>query len=63
MIHFILVASMIALVWAVFILPLVRILQRMGLSGWWVPLGLLTMPISFWVLAHVRWPAVDGKSN
>jgi hypothetical protein len=46
---------------AVTIPPAVRILRRLGYSGWWAivaPISPLNL-IGIWVLAYVRWPAVD----
>jgi uncharacterized membrane protein YhaH (DUF805 family) len=43
--------------------PFVRILHRMGRSGWWILL-FFTGPgflIGIWVLAYTRWPAIDGS--
>ncbi|KVL97451.1 hypothetical protein [Burkholderia stagnalis] len=48
---------------AICIYPYVRIVRRIGHSGWWV----LTMAvpilnfIMLWVFAFVRWPAVDDQ--
>jgi hypothetical protein len=44
-----------------FFLPIVRIVQRMGHSGWW-SLLVFVPPLSvvgLWVLAYGRWPALD----
>jgi hypothetical protein len=43
--------------------PIIRIIQRIGYSGWWVllffvPLGNV---IGLWILAYGRWPAVPSK--
>jgi hypothetical protein len=47
---------------AVLIFPCMRIVQRTGHSGWWTLL--LFVPIigvfAPWILAYIRWPAVDG---
>jgi hypothetical protein len=56
----IIIIVIITSVLVVFFWSWVRILHRMGLSGWWV----LTMglwPIMLPILATCRWPAVDGK--
>lgn len=46
------------------LIPIYRILRRMGFNGWlcvlaFVPLANL---VTVWVLAYVRWPAVPEKS-
>lgn len=41
--------------------PLVRIMHRIGRSGWWT-LFVVTGPgliIGLWLLAYCRWPAFD----
>jgi hypothetical protein len=43
----------VAVIWFV-----VRILNRLGLSGWW-SLMLLFWPLGLGLLAFCRWPAVD----
>lgn len=40
----------------------VRILHRMGLSGWWILLMGL-WPIMLPILATCRWPAFEPKSK
>lgn len=55
---------MMLILMALFLVPVWRILKRTGHSGWWsliifIPLVNL---IGFWLLAYVKWPAVDGKS-
>jgi hypothetical protein len=45
-----------------FVWSWVRILHRMGWSGWWIlPMGL--WPIMLPILATCRWPARDEESN
>ncbi len=54
----------IALLWAVFF-PLIKILRRLGLSGWW-SLMLLAGPFWFvglWLLAYCKWPAADRAAS
>ncbi len=38
---------------------LVRILHRMGFSGWW-SLMIFLWPVGLVLLAFSRWPSVDG---
>jgi uncharacterized SAM-binding protein YcdF (DUF218 family) len=47
------------------IFPIRRILQRMGLSGWWCLLVFISLGNLFalWVLAFVRWPTVDKQQT
>ena len=41
---------------------IVRILRRMGFSGWW-SLMLFIWPVGLGLLAFKRWPAMDKNSN
>jgi predicted ABC-type exoprotein transport system permease subunit len=51
---------------AIFVLafPLVRILRRLGYSGWWAVLWFVPLVnlIALWVLAYRPWPR-DAASN
>jgi hypothetical protein len=51
------------IVCGVFGYPVVRILNRAGLSGWWVLLSLVPFAniVGLWLFAFVRWPAVDPE--
>ncbi len=49
-------ATLLGFFWSV-----VRILHRMGLSGWWVSHGL--WPIMLPCLATCRWPAFEDKRD
>jgi hypothetical protein len=59
----VLVVVLIAVI--VHLIPVVRIVQRTGHSGWWVLLGLIPFGglIGTWILAFGRWPALGGKSG
>jgi hypothetical protein len=49
---------------AIFFWPLVKILHRMGFSGWWTLL-FFTGPgfiVALWLVAYSRWPAIDNES-
>jgi uncharacterized membrane protein YhaH (DUF805 family) len=53
---------LLAAILAVLTCPVVRIIRRMGRSGWWV-LAFMTPAltlIALYVFAFVRWPAIDG---
>jgi hypothetical protein len=45
----------------IYFYPMVRILHRMGYSGWWIalysliPFGLI---IGLWILAFKKWPGI-----
>ncbi len=44
-----------------FVLPIMKIVQRTGRTGWW-SLLFFTGPgliVGLWLLAYCRWPAVD----
>ncbi len=45
--------------------PIGRIIRRTGHSAWWVIAFLIPgiSLIAIWVLAFVRWPAVDGRDQ
>jgi len=51
------IAALFGFYWSV-----VRILHRMGLSGWWVLLAGL-WPIMLPILATCRWPAFEAKRD
>jgi hypothetical protein len=42
--------------------PLIRIMHRIGRSGWW-SLLIITGPLGLWLLAYTRWPAIDPPSD
>jgi uncharacterized membrane protein YhaH (DUF805 family) len=46
---------------AIFLPPSVRIVRRVGYSGWWA--FLMIVPgvniVALWTLAFIRWPALD----
>ena len=45
--------------------PLVRIMHRIGRSGWW-SLLVLAGPgfiIGLWLMAYSRWPTIEPKTN
>jgi uncharacterized membrane protein YhaH (DUF805 family) len=48
--------------WAAILFPLVRILRRMGFSGWWALL-VGFWPVGLWLLAYNPWPAFDRKAD
>ena len=47
------------------LIPIAKILRRMGLSGWWSFLFLTGIGaiIGMWVLASCHWPALDRTKN
>ena len=52
---------MLVIVLSILLIPLWRIVKRTGHSPWWsllifIPLGNF---IGLWLLAFVRWPAID----
>jgi len=49
-------------IWLViFLPPSVRIVRRVGYSGWWALLMIVpgVNVIALWALAFIRWPALD----
>jgi hypothetical protein len=52
--HWVIVLAPIAL----FAFPIIKILKRMGFSGWWVIMALAPLAnlVGLWVLASVKWP-------
>jgi uncharacterized membrane protein YhaH (DUF805 family) len=47
-----------------FTFPVVKILKRAGLSGWWAVLWLVPVGsiIGVWIFAYARWPKVDSPN-
>ena len=47
-----------ALYGLVFVIPISKVLRRVGFSGWWSILAVLPLVgiIALWVFAFVRWP-------
>lgn len=46
-------------------IPLWRILRRLGYSGWWAIVGIIS-PINIiglWVLAYARWPVETARDS
>jgi hypothetical protein len=45
--------------------PIVRILNRVGFSPWWVIVAFIPMVnlIGLWVLAFIRWPRVHESNE
>ncbi|KQZ30109.1 hypothetical protein ASD47_04925 [Caulobacter sp. Root1472] len=54
-VHWLIVLAPVALIG----LPVVKILKRMGFSGWWGLLALAPLAnlIGLWVLASIEWPS------
>jgi uncharacterized membrane protein YhaH (DUF805 family) len=52
-------------VMALVLYPSIRILHRMGYSGWWVLILLIPFGgfVALWILAFSRWPALEGKAS
>ncbi len=50
---------------AIYFVPVVKILNRAGYSGWWSLLGLLPIVnvIALWVFAYAKWPALDRAAG
>jgi hypothetical protein len=50
-----------ALILVVFAVPGAIILRRLGFSRWWVIVAMLPYVniVGLWVLAFIRWPALD----
>ena len=50
---------------AIFVVPIAKILSRVGLSGWWSILAVIPLAniIFLWVFAFIRWPALPEESN
>jgi hypothetical protein len=61
----ILFIAIVALELFLILFPIVKILRRIGLSGWWSLLyltGIGTI-IGPWILAYCRWPAFERTNN
>ena len=60
--HWIIMLLYIGMIVAYFV-ALVRILNRMGYSGWWALLTFVPIRniIGLWSLSKARWPGMDAK--
>jgi hypothetical protein len=61
--HWIVISMILALPLILVGVPVARILRRVGFSRWWcllcfLPYGVGVL-IGVWVLAFIRWPALD----
>ena len=52
------------LLWFGINIPVVKVLQKSGRSGWWALVWLVpgVNLVGFWVFAFTRWPALDKSS-
>lgn len=59
--HVVIAGLTLAVMTIVFAVPGAIILRRLGFSRWWVILAMLPYAniVGLWVLAFVRWPALD----
>jgi len=59
--HVVIAGLTLAVMTIVFAVPGAIILRRLGFSRWWVILAMLPYVniVGLWVLAFVRWPALD----
>lgn len=57
------IAAAVVIFAAIYFIPIVRIVQRTGHSGWWVLLVLVPFGniIGLWLLGFGRWPALPEK--
>ena len=48
---------------SVYVIPVVKILQQAGYSGWWVLISFVPFGniIGLWVFAFAKWPAVAAS--
>ena len=65
--HWVVISMILSLPLIVAGVPVARILRRVGFSRWWCLLCLLPYGVGIlvgvWVLAFIRWPALDGASQ
>jgi uncharacterized membrane protein YhaH (DUF805 family) len=57
---------LVAIFWIVAIsVPIVKILQRTGHSGWWCILAFIPLLnlLALWLFAYARWPGCDGLAD
>lgn len=54
-----------ALIVAVAAPPIVRVMHRLGYSGWWAIVGVISPIniIALWFLAYADWPAVHREPS
>lgn len=57
------IVTLVCVFLAIYFIPIVRIVQRTGHSGWWVLLALVPFGniIGLWLLGFGRWPALPDK--
>ncbi len=55
--HWLVVAAILA----IFLIPIARILQRAGFSGWWCITAIIPFVglIGLWVFAFTAWPSIE----
>ena len=53
------------LILPLFLIPVARILRRTGHTRWWCLIAWIPLVnlVALWILAYVRWPAVDKAPN
>ncbi|MFZ4165690.1 hypothetical protein [Brevundimonas sp. NPDC058933] len=63
--HVVIAGLTLAVMTIVFAVPGAIILRRLGFSRWWVILAMLPYVniVGLWVLAFVRWPALDRSKT
>ena len=59
--HLLVILAVLFLFFPIWLVPIYRIVARTGHSGWFCLLAFVPVAnvIFLWVLAFVRWPAVD----
>ena len=50
-------------VYFLILLPVFKILRRIGRSAWWSLLALFFWPLGLYLLAYTRWPAIDPPKD
>ena len=58
-------AVVVVIVMAIVIVPIVRILNRTGYSGWWALLFFVPLAryLAMWLFAFAEWPGVKPKGR
>lgn len=54
-----------AIMFGVFGVPVLRIIQNAGFSGWWVILAFIPIAnwVGLWIFAFSRWPALAPSAS
>jgi len=57
--------ALVAFMWVVVLVALIRVIQKAGYSGWWALIGLVPIVnlVMFLVFAYGRWPVLEENAR